>query len=234
MRRSFRFLWQFTWPNLAVLTGFAAVVTLGAVASGVPRGNQNIFQTYFGGFPMMALMVLFILSFALCTSNLNLALSCGARRRDFFWGMQGNLLSYTLTAWLLQSVMSALPALMRWSDLGRWTSLMTFDKMAVWVFPLTAMTTLVLGCLCGLLFSRSKVLGTIVMSVAMLGCVAASVLLMVTAGSEVSLYSLDGSAPDVTLSPWGRLPLFLGLGLGAVFLICEYLIWRFVRRYCVR
>lgn len=234
MKKSFRFLWQFSWANLAVLAGFAAAVTLGAVASGVPQGNENIFQTYFGGFPMIALMVLFILSFALCTSNLNLALSCGARRRDFFWGMQSILLAYTLTAWLLQSAMSAIPALMHWSDLGRWTALMTFGNMATWVFPLTSMTVLALGCLCGLLFGRSKVLGSIVIVAAMFLSVAVMVLLMVTAGNEVNFYSLDGSAPDVTLSPWGRLPLYLGLGLGAVFLASEYLIWRFIRRYCVR
>lgn len=234
MKKSFRFLWQFSWVNMAVLAGFAAAVTLGAVASGVPQGNVNIFQTYFGGFPMMALMVLFILSFALCTSNLNLALSCGARRRDFFWGMQSILLAYTLTAWLLQSAMSAIPALMHWSDLGRWTALMTFGNMATWAFPLTSMTVLALGCLCGLLFSRSKVLGSIVMVVAMLVSIAAVMLLMFAAGYEMALYFMDGSAPDIILSPWGRLPLYLGLGLGAVFLVSEYLIWRFIRRYCVR
>lgn len=234
MRRSFRFLWQSTWPNLAALAGFAAVVTLGAVASGVPQGNKNIFQTYFSGFPMMLLMVLFILSFALCTANLNLALSYGGRRRDFFWGLQGILLAYVLTAWLLQSAMSTLPALMCWADLGRWTSLMTFGKMAAWVFPLAAAAVMALGCMCGAVFGRSKVLGTIVITVAMLGCVVVSVLLMVSVGSEMSLYSLDGSSPDVTLSPWGQMHLHLGLGLGAVFLICEYVIWRFIRRYCVR
>ena len=234
MKRTFRFLWQFHWPNLAALVGFAAAVTLGAVASGVPQGNENIFQTYFGGFPMMVLMLLFILSFALCTSNLNLALSCGARRRDFFWGIQGLLLAYTLTAWLLQNIMACIPVLMRWTDFGRWTALMTFGKMSVWAFPLASMTVLALGCLCGLLFSRSKVLGSIVMVVAMLVSIAAVMLLMFAAGNEVALYSMDESAPDIILSPWGRLPRYLGLGMGAVFLVSEYLIWRFIRRYCVR
>lgn len=87
--------------------GFAVLVVVGCYATGCPVGQSNLFATYYGAFPLVTLFVLFLFAFSLCTSNLNLGLSFGARRRDFFWAVQGVLVVYTGSAgprkscWLL-------------------------------------------------------------------------------------------------------------------------------------
>ena len=52
MKRTFRFLWMFSWPNLVTLAGFAVVIVLGSSLTGVPQGADNIFATagYVQGF----------------------------------------------------------------------------------------------------------------------------------------------------------------------------------------
>ena len=47
MFKSFRFLFQFAWVNLGAVLAFAAVVTVGSFATGVPNGAENLFETYF-------------------------------------------------------------------------------------------------------------------------------------------------------------------------------------------
>ena len=141
MVKSIRFLRQFIWINLSAIFAFAAIVILGCYATGVTRGADNLFKSYFQAFPLMMLFILYIYGFALCTSSLNLALSFGARRRDFFWGIQGSILLYTVVCWLLQMFMSSLPALGNWSQLDRpWV----MGSGSVWtgIFPLLCLTAL--------------------------------------------------------------------------------------------
>lgn len=121
MLKSFRFLFQFAWINLACLLGFAVLVVVGCYATGVPGGASNLFATYYGAFPLVTLFVLFLFAFSLCTSNLNLGLSFGARRRDFFWAVQGVLVVYTGFCWAAQVLLAALPQLGGWIEEGRWT-----------------------------------------------------------------------------------------------------------------
>ena len=220
MIKSFRFLLQFAWINLATILGFAAIVTLGSYATGVPQGTENIFRTYYGSFPMMCLIILFIYAFALCTSNLNLALSFGARRRDFFWAIQAILLVYTGVCWALQMVMSAIPTLFGWISLERWNTMLSLGGQPLWLYPLFCLFILGLGCLCGLVFTRSKVWGTVLLIAAMLLAIAGTVVLMLSA--------------DFGSGRWGQLPLFLAIGLIAVFAVCDGLIGRTVRRFMVR
>ena len=77
MLKSFRFLFQFAWINLACLLGFAVLVVVGCYATGVPGGASNLFATYYGAFPLVTLFVLFLFAFSLCTSNLNLGCPLG-------------------------------------------------------------------------------------------------------------------------------------------------------------
>ena len=55
MLKSFRFLFQFAWINLACLLGFAVLVVVGCYATGVPGGASNLFATYYGAFPLVTL-----------------------------------------------------------------------------------------------------------------------------------------------------------------------------------
>ena len=233
MVKSFRFLLQFAWVNLACLLGAAAVITAGAYLTGVPGGADNLFRTYFSTFPLMTLIILFIFAFAMCTSNLNLALSFGSRRRDFFWAVQGVLLVYAGVCWVLQLVMSAIPGLFGWSDQGRWTFMLSLGTGSyIWLYPLLCLAVLALGCLCGLVMTRSKLLGTLIVIAALLVIIACMVLLMLGANLELHLFSAEGMSPD--LFPWGRLPLYLTLGMTAVLGASEAVIWRTVKRFMVR
>ena len=221
MVKSFKYLLQFAWINLGAILGFAAIVIAGAYLTGVPQGANNLFRTYFGTFPLMTLIMLFLFSYALCTSNLNLALSFGARRRDFFFAIQGVLLLYAGVCWALQAVMSAIPDLFAWTSVDRWSFLMSLGGLTNWQYPLACLAIMTLGCLCGLLYVRSRVWGGVVMIFTMLGGVAATMVLLIFSDSQ------PGTPGALTAT-------ILTCGTVGVIAVCELLIWRTVHRFVVR
>lgn len=221
MVKSFKYLLQFAWINLGAILGFAAIVIAGAYLTGVPQGANNLFRTYFGTFPLMTLIMLFLFSYALCTSNLNLALSFGARRRDFFFAIQGVLLLYAGVCWALQAVMSAIPDLFGWTSVDRWSFLMSLGGLTNWQYPLACLTIMTLGCLCGLLYVRSKGWGVLVMVVTILGGIAATMVLLIFLDSQ------PGTPGALTAT-------ILTCGSVGVIAVCELLIWRTVHRFVVR
>lgn len=221
MRRIFRFLWMFSWPNLATLAGFAVVIVLGASLTGVPQGADNIFATYFPAFPFMELMVLYAVSFALCTTNLNLAVSFGCRRRDFFWGYQGMLAVYTGISWLLKEGMYRLPAALGWPQGSRLDEMAQMMNLRGILFPALALCLLALGAVSGLVFARSKVWGTVVIVAAAVLGMGVFFLFMILNLTEHS--ALLGRLATVTLAV-----------MAAAFAAAEVFLWRFTGRYCVR
>ena len=221
MVKSFKYLLQFAWINLGAILGFAAIVIAGAYLTGVPQGANNLFRTYFGTFPLLTLIMLFLFSYALCTSNLNLALSFGARRRDFFFAIQGVLLLYAGVCWALQAVMSAIPDLFAWTSVDRWSFLMSLGGLTNWQYPLACLTIMTLGCLCGLLYVRSKGWGVLVMVFTILGGIAATMVLLIFSDSQ------PGTPGALTAT-------ILTCGSVGVIAVCELLIWRTVHRFVVR
>ncbi|MBS5591215.1 Uncharacterised protein [uncultured Clostridium sp.] len=230
MLKSFRFLFQFAWINLACLLGFAVLVVVGCYATGVPGGASNLFATYYGAFPLVTLFVLFLFAFSLCTSNLNLGLSFGARRRDFFWAVQGVLVVYTGFCWAAQVLLAALPQLGGWIEEGRWTLIRAFYGGTLWVFPLVCLTILVLGCLGGLVSAKSKVWGAVILSVSVIALLMGSILLALMADLDAWSF-LMGSAWS---GMWGSLPAILTIGMLATLAIGEVVIWRQIFRFAVR
>lgn len=220
MDRSFRFLWQFSAPNIGVLAGFAAIVTVGTHLTGGRHDLDNMFATYFGMFPLMSLMILFMLSYALCTSNLELAVSFGAQRRDFFWALQEMMLVYALVVWGLQAVMSRLPDLLGWQGQEHW-DLLLGQNMDIFTYMLMAMTVFAMGCVCGLVFVRSRLWGTVVMLAFVLIGVATVVMQLFTVNHRHT-------------GLWGDLPWILTAALVVILVGCEVFLWRYIRRYCVR
>ncbi|MBR4099281.1 MAG: hypothetical protein IKK44_04750 [Clostridium sp.] len=221
MGKSLRFLWTSARLNLSVSAGFAAVVTLGTWATGGVPGTDNAFSLYFGLFPMMALIMMFLFAFSLCTTELNLALTFGARRQDFFRAVQGMLAIYAVAFWAMQRGMAALPNALDWEKREIWNSMLSLGGMPWWLYPLICLAVLSAGCLCGLVYVRARRWGVaIICGVCLLG-VAAVVVLLIAANHW-----------DGTL--WDGLPALLAAGMALVFVGSECLLWRTVRRAVVK
>ena len=221
MVKSFKYLFQFAWVNLAATLAFAAVVIVGSCLTGVPQGANNIFRAYFGCFPLIILLMMFLFAYALCTSNLNLALSFGARRRDYFLSIQLVMLLYTGVGWAIQIVMSAIPDLFAWTSVDRWSFLMSLGGLTNWQYPLACLAIMTLGCLCGLLYARSKGWGVLLIVFTILGGIAATMVLLICSDSQ------PGTPGALTAT-------ILTCGSVGVIAVCELLIWRTVHRFVVR
>ena len=231
MGRSFRFLLNFAWYNLAAIFGFAAIVIAGCYLSGVPNNaeNGNLFETYYAMFPTMLLLILFLYAFALCTNNLNLGLSMGARRTDFFWALQGIMVFYSLVCWALQLFMSAFPAIANWEVRDRWALLDLFGGQ-VWVFPLVCLVLMVLGCLSGMVMVKNKIIGSILVTVSIIIMVAVTMfMLLFTDARMMEAFQEAGLGWVFTTLP---VVMTAVLAMGAVG--GELLIWRTIQRYIVR
>ena len=231
MGRSFRFLLNFAWANLGAIFGFAAIVIAGCYLSGVPNHaeNGNLFETYYAMFPTMILLILFLYAFALCTNNLNLGLSMGARRTDFFWALQGIMVFYSVVCWLLQLFMAAFPGLAHWQVRDRWALLDLFGGRA-WVFPLVCLVLMVLGCLSGMVVVKNKILGAILVTVSVIIMMAVTVFMLLFADARMGEpFREAGLGWVFTVLP----KVIAGvLAVGAVG--GELLIWRTIQRYVVR
>lgn len=236
MWKAFRGMLTFTLPNLAGMAAFAAVSTLGAYLTGVPHGAENLFRTYFSAFPLMSMLFLFMFGFSLCTANLNVLLSFGCTRRDYFGGLQLTMALYVLAGAAISFVMSMLPVWQHWADTDKFLRIMGLGGITGWVYLLTGAAVLLLGALSGLIFSKSKVWGTVLLTVGILASMAALVLLMLSSDLDAALYSADGMTPDLILSRrlWGDLPVILGGVFAAVIAVSEFCLNRFIKRYSVR
>lgn len=225
MLKSFRFLWQFSRENLAALMGVAFIVSAGGMLTNIGAleyiGIGNLFSAYYGGFSLITLMVLFIVSAAMCTANLNMALAFGARRRDYFWGVQLQVAVYVLFAWLVRTVMCALPELLGWSIAPRYETMLSLGGMSHMAFVLAAAATVTLGCLAGIVSVKNRTWGAV--------CVVGSLLLGLGA---VVLLLISGNHGSIHL--WGDLPAILFGVMAAAFAASEVVIWRVIQRCCVR
>ena len=231
MVKSFRFLLSYSWVNLGAIFGFAAIVIAGCYVTGVPDDPNagNLFETYYAMFPTMILLCLFLYAFAMCTNNLNLGLSMGARRRDFFWAIQGNMAFYAVVCWGLQLFMSAFPALANWEIRDKWALLDLFGGR-VWAFPLVCMVLMVLGCLSGLVMVKSKILGTILVTISIFVMIFVSVFMILSADTGVMNYLVGTEWGWL----WTTLPRIMIAVLSAGAVGGEFLIWKVVQRYVVR
>lgn len=231
MVKSFRFLLSYTWVNLGAIFGFAAIVIVGCYATGVPESlrTSNLFETYYAMFPTMILMFLFLYAFAMCTNNLNLGLSMGARRRGFFWGLQANMAFYAAVCWGLQLFMSAFPSLAGWAYRERWGLLNLFGGR-VWVFPLMCAALMVLGCLSGLVMARNKALGGVLVTVSIFVMIGATTFMLLSTNAGVMAHLVEANLGWL----WTTLPKILIAVLAAGAVGGELLIWRVIQRYVVR
>ena len=231
MVRSLRFLLNFTWVNLGAIFGFAAVVIAGCYVTGVPESlrTSNLFETYYAMFPTMILLMLFLYAFAMCTNNLNMGLSMGARRRDFFWAVQVNMAFYAVVCWGLQLFMSAFPVFANWEIRDKWALLDLFDGR-VWAFPLVCMVLMVLGCLSGMVVVKNKVLGAILVTLSVFVMIGVTVFMILSADTGIMDYLVETEWGWL----WTTLPRMMIAVLAAGAVAGEFLIWKVIQRYVVR
>lgn len=217
MGRCFRFLLRFSLINLGIFAGVAAVIVAGALVTGVPAGATNIFSTYFDGFPALALFILFMMGFSM-TSILTLALNFGATRKALFGAVQGVLAVYAVGDWVISALFSALPAWMGWPRQGAAAALLLNAGPA---FLVAGAAVTVLGLLSGVMMSRSRVLGGLIIMIAITALLAGVLWLVITGGT------FSGGA-------WGSLPWLLPLALGVAAVVADAFLYRYLKHYVVR
>jgi len=185
MLKSFRCLWRIhVLPTFAVIWGIMLALTVIA-NGGVARMKvfrivgQSVGTTYFGMYSIMMLMVLLIVSSSLGTAYFQLALSHGARRKDYCLALHAVFAVYALGLLLMRTVMCALPDILDWPFEIMWEGMLTIGNMSAWCYALIAFTAAVLGCAIGMLATHSKALGTVIYIVLILAMLAAVVFVMV-------------------------------------------------------
>ena len=158
MTKCFRYLLMFNLPNYLTAPGFGLFILAGCYITGVPATGRGLFYGYFNMFPSMLLLVAMFSGTAYTTSSLNHALSFGARRTDYFWGMMGQILFSTLIYSLLNAAFLALPEALGWHP--------DFNGVAYSpIFPLSLVTWHAVGCAVGRLPIRSRVWGGVISGV---------------------------------------------------------------------
>ena len=217
MTRCFRFLLRFSLINLAIFAAAAAVIVGGAFVTDVPSGNTNLFSTYFDGFPALSLFILFMMAFSM-TSTLTLALNFGATRNALFAAVQGMLAVYAVGGWAISALFSALPVWCGWPREGAATALMLNTSPA---FLAAGAAAAVLGVLSGVMMIRSRLLGGLLIVLAVLLMLAGTFWLVITGGA----FSGEG---------WGSLPWLLPLALGLAAAVADAFLYRYLKGYVVR
>lgn len=216
MTRCFRFLLRFSLINLAVFAAAAAVIMGGAFVTDVPSGNTNLFSTYFDGFPALSLFILFMMAFSM-TSTLTLALNFGATRKALFVALQG---CWPSTPWAAGPSQLSFPSFRCGSaGPGRAATVLMLNTSPA--FLAAAAAAAVLGVLSGVMMIRSRVIGSIVIILAMLLMMAGTFWLVITGGA------FSGGM-------WGDLPWLLPLALGLAAVAADVFLYRYLKGYVVR
>jgi hypothetical protein len=136
---------------------------------------------------------------------------------------------YAVVCWGLQLFMSAFPTLAGWEIRDKWALLDLFDGR-VWVFPLVCIVLMVLGCLSGLVMVKSKIAGTILVTISIFVMIFATVFMILSADTGVMSYLMETEWGWL----WTTLPRIMIAVLSAGAVGGEFLIWKVVQRYVVR
>lgn len=205
MTKCFRYLFQANLVNYPMAVGFGAVIIAGCYLTGVPADGRGLFYGYFNMFPSMLLLVALFSGTALCTSSLNHALSYGARREDYFWGLQGIMVLNTLVYTLMNACFLALPTLLGWNTDFQGA------KLAL-TYPLSMFMVHAVGCALGRLYTKSQKLAMVINAIA--------IFLLI-------LNPIFDTIVTHNAGHWGDLPWLLLLASLLITFVCEF--WT----YCV-
>ena len=219
MRKCLHYLSITVVENITAVCGVAIVLTLGCILTGVPEGKESMFTTYFSMFPFMYLLILLMVSIACCTTSLQMALSFGAKRQDYFWALQVYVVFYALLGWVLNSILNAISE--NWIPNPSTPTMDLMFHAPLPLYLLISIPTILLGCALGPIYTHSPLLGSLVMVGIMLGGIGSTVFLLLASHNNF-------------MDRWGDLPAILVTLFMIIGAVCEVFIYRFVKQATVR
>lgn len=205
MLKCFRYLFYANFPNYPTALGFGAFIIAGCYLTGVPADGRGLFSGYFDMFPTMLLFAALFMGSAMCTTNLNHALSFGARRKDYYWAMQLLALVNTAVYTLIAAGFLELPRLLGWS--ADFELIQT--RIDIPSYILTMLVVHSIGCVLGRLMLSHRVWAGILTGLIF------SVVLMTTAFTAIVS---DRGA----WASWGDLPWLMVSGSSFVIFLCQF------------
>lgn len=215
MTRSIRFLMRSALPNLAA----AWAIGIGLFALNWLMGGPDSFvDTYYSSFPMMCLMFPLVCFMSNSSSLAQIALSMGETRRAYTWAVLGMVplyaASYGIAAW----VVASLP---RWLELGWDEGVRFLTPQTLPMFLVSILCASAFSPLLGLALTRSRALGTVLISVTSMVLMGGMVFLMVI--GEIG-----------SLHLWGDLPAILMGAMGVLTVVSLVAVWKLMRTMIVR
>ena len=203
MGRALRGFWMFLLPRAGSLWVLTGVFVLLAVLTGALWGNPSWVPAWvMGTYPILLLLLLFFSASSLGGPLLDLLLSMGRRRRDFWLAGECVLLVLSLVAWLLWCAVMELPHWLGGSypdqlrlqlDLG--------GQCSRPLFLLACLTAPSAGAAVGALSSDSRILGD--------AAAAAALFITLVSAFGIYLFSISGGVDHGSTLP-GALCLFFG------------------------
>ena len=212
MKQAIRGLGVFLLPRTAALLGLTGGFGLLAILTGAFRGDASRSPAWLmGSYPILLLLVLFFSAWALGGPVLNLLLSMGCRRRDYWLAGEWIFLFLSLLAWLLWHIVLALPSWLggTYSDQLR-LQLDLGGQLSQQMFLFSCFAAPPAGAAAGVLSSDSRFLGR--------AAAAAALLITLLAGLGVYLFSISGG-----VDYGSQLPRSLCIFFGGVWLLGQIL-----------
>lgn len=214
MTRSVRFLLLSLLPYVGIAWG----IGLGLFALCWGMGGPTAFVgTYYRGFPMMCLMLPLVCFVGHGSFMAQISLSMGETRRSYARAVLAlvpvNALAFLIPAWAV----SELP---RWLGLG-WEEPMFITTQTLPLFLVSALCAAAFAPLMGLVLTRSRALGAVLITVLTMALMG-GVLFLTVIGKLGSLHL------------WGDLPAIMMGAMGALTVASLVAVWKLMQTVIVR
>lgn len=222
MKRSFRYLLLNDCYALVPILIFAAVIAGGNFLMGGQTEGQHflssLFVTYLNAWPLMCGLIVGLLCTTTYSNYIGIALSLGARRRDFFWANQLNFLLYLGCVWATQLALDLFSAHFGWESMELWG--ITAPSRNPTLIPVMLLLMTGGSCL-GILSVRKPKLAIFVTVVASLLFVAVLLAAFFIGGSQRS-------------GLWGSLSWLIPTVSAVLALVFDGILWHFSQKIVVR
>lgn len=220
MKQSCLYQLRVSWSYLISEIIFMLVMILGCLlTNGRNETAEHLFSIYLASFPMMTGLMLFYAAFQLTGSSLNIALSMGVRRQDYFRALQLTYVVLLAVMLLFQLILDMIVIHFGW-EIEEFSGVgYTWDNLVV--IPIYLLSLTLGGALSGLWTWISGVKGQVLIT-----------MLATMHTLSVLMIGLFIFAPD-NRGAWGDLPWILPLVSLIVSLGLDFLTRRSIRKAVV-